>query len=124
MDIKVEDLASVLLRFDSGAKGSFSVGQVCAGHKNDLELEICGSTGITRVAATSAKAPRATTPAIYTLRSLGIKCPASRQTTSANLPSSEAPNDDTNVLEDPQRRSTRDGDHGNDRNRLDDAPGT
>ena len=43
VDIKVEDLASVLLRFDNGAKGSFSVGQVCAGHKNDLELEICGS---------------------------------------------------------------------------------
>ncbi len=31
------------LRFDNGAKGSFSVGQVCAGHKNDLELEVCGS---------------------------------------------------------------------------------
>jgi predicted dehydrogenase len=44
VDIKVEDLASVLLRFDTGAKGSFSVGQVCSGHKNDLELEICGST--------------------------------------------------------------------------------
>jgi predicted dehydrogenase len=44
VDIKVEDLASVLLRFDNGAKGSFSVGQVCAGHKNDLEIEICGST--------------------------------------------------------------------------------
>lgn len=43
VDIKVEDLASVLLRFDSGAKGAFSVGQVCAGHKNDLVLEICGS---------------------------------------------------------------------------------
>ena len=43
VDIKVEDLASVLLRFDNGAKGSFSVGQVCAGHKNDLILEICGS---------------------------------------------------------------------------------
>jgi predicted dehydrogenase len=43
VDIKVEDLASVMLRFDNGAKGSFSVGQVCAGHKNDLELEICGS---------------------------------------------------------------------------------
>ena len=27
--------ASVLVRFDNGAKGSFSVGQVCAGHKND-----------------------------------------------------------------------------------------
>jgi len=44
VDIKVEDLASVLLRFDNGAKGTFSVGQVCAGHKNDLVMEICGST--------------------------------------------------------------------------------
>jgi predicted dehydrogenase len=43
VDIKVEDLASVMVRFDNGAKGSFSVGQVCAGHKNDLVLEICGS---------------------------------------------------------------------------------
>ena len=43
VDIKVEDLASVLLKFDNGAKGSFSVGQVCAGHKNDLLLEICGA---------------------------------------------------------------------------------
>jgi predicted dehydrogenase len=43
VDIKVEDLASVLVRFDNGAKGSFTAGQVCAGHKNDLVLEICGS---------------------------------------------------------------------------------
>jgi predicted dehydrogenase len=43
VEIKVEDLASVLLRFDNGAKGAFSVGQVCAGHKNDLEIEVCGS---------------------------------------------------------------------------------
>jgi predicted dehydrogenase len=43
VDITVEDLASVLVRFDNGAKGSFSVGQVCAGHKNDLVLEVCGS---------------------------------------------------------------------------------
>src|SRR5262245_14688304 len=43
VDITVEDLASVLVRFDNGGKGSFSVGQVCAGHKNDLELEICGT---------------------------------------------------------------------------------
>ena len=33
----------MLLRFDNGAKGAFSVGQVCAGHKNDLVLEVCGS---------------------------------------------------------------------------------
>jgi predicted dehydrogenase len=43
VDIAVEDLASVLVRFDNGAKGSFSVGQVCAGHKNDLVLEVCGA---------------------------------------------------------------------------------
>lgn len=42
--MQMEDLASVLVRFDNGAKGSFSVGQVCPGHKNDLVLEICGST--------------------------------------------------------------------------------
>jgi predicted dehydrogenase len=43
VDIKVEDLASVLVRFESGAKGAFSVGQICSGHKNDLVLEVCGS---------------------------------------------------------------------------------
>jgi len=48
VDIVVEDLASVLVRFDSGAKGSFSVGQVCAGHKNDVVIEICGSTASMR----------------------------------------------------------------------------
>ena len=37
-----EDLATVLIRFESGAKGSVSVGQVCAGHKNDLRLEVSG----------------------------------------------------------------------------------
>jgi len=42
VDIKVEDLCSVLVRFENGAKGTFSVGQVCAGHKNDLILEING----------------------------------------------------------------------------------
>ncbi len=51
VDIKVEDLASVLLRFDNGAKGAFSVGQVCAGHKNDLLLEICGSAKLAALAA-------------------------------------------------------------------------
>jgi predicted dehydrogenase len=48
VDIRVEDLASVLVRFDNGARGSFSVGQVCAGHKNDLILEICGPQGSIR----------------------------------------------------------------------------
>jgi predicted dehydrogenase len=44
VDIRVEDLASVLVRFDNGARGCFSVGQVCGGHKNDLVLEVCGAT--------------------------------------------------------------------------------
>ena len=40
--IEAEDLATVLLRFDNGAKGSLKVGQVLPGHKNDLQLEING----------------------------------------------------------------------------------
>jgi len=43
VDIEVEDLASVLVRFDNGAKGVFTAGQVCSGHKNDLVLEVCGA---------------------------------------------------------------------------------
>ena len=42
VQVRSEDLASVLLRFENGAKGSFSVGQVLPGHKNDLELEVNG----------------------------------------------------------------------------------
>lgn len=38
-----EDLASVLLRFENGAKGVVSVGQTLPGHKNDLQLELNGS---------------------------------------------------------------------------------
>jgi predicted dehydrogenase len=34
----------VLLRFSGGALGALTVGQVCAGHKNDLRLEMCGRT--------------------------------------------------------------------------------
>jgi predicted dehydrogenase len=37
-----EDLATILVRFDGGAKGCVSVGQVCAGHKNDLWFEANG----------------------------------------------------------------------------------
>ena len=40
--VQSEDLASVLLRFENGAKGCFSLGQVLPGHKNDLELEVNG----------------------------------------------------------------------------------
>jgi len=48
VDIGVEDLASVLVRFENGARGCFSVGQVCGGHKNDLVLEVCGATASLR----------------------------------------------------------------------------
>jgi len=46
--IESEDLATILLRFDRGAKGSLSVGQVCAGHKNDLWFEANGRHGSLR----------------------------------------------------------------------------
>jgi len=42
VQVNAEDLASVLLRFENGAKGCFSVGQVLPGHKNDLQLELNG----------------------------------------------------------------------------------
>jgi predicted dehydrogenase len=41
-NVESEDLASVLLRFENGVKGSFSVGQVLPGHKNDVVIEING----------------------------------------------------------------------------------
>jgi predicted dehydrogenase len=40
--VRGEDLATVLLRFDNGARGSLKVGQVLPGHKNDLQLELSG----------------------------------------------------------------------------------
>ena len=44
VQVQSEDLASVLLRFENGTKGCFSVGQVLPGHKNDLQLELNGRT--------------------------------------------------------------------------------
>ena len=40
--VQAEDLATILMRFDGGAKGCVSVGQVCAGHKNGLWFEMNG----------------------------------------------------------------------------------
>jgi predicted dehydrogenase len=40
--VDTEDFASILLRFENGAKGAFSVSQVSAGHKNGLTLEVNG----------------------------------------------------------------------------------
>ncbi|PLR82499.1 dehydrogenase [Bacillus canaveralius] len=41
--INTEDYASVLVRFDDGSKGVFTVSQVSAGRKNRLSFEIAGS---------------------------------------------------------------------------------
>jgi len=43
--VRSEDLATVLVRFEGGVKGAVTVGQVCAGHKNDLRIEVNGATG-------------------------------------------------------------------------------
>src|SRR5437773_6730681 len=45
---KSEELATILLRFEGGIKGTCTVGQVCAGHKNDLTLEVNGGSGSLR----------------------------------------------------------------------------
>jgi predicted dehydrogenase len=42
VEVSGEDLASVLLRFDNGATGSLSAGQVLPGHKNGLRIELNG----------------------------------------------------------------------------------
>jgi len=38
--VQSEDLATILVRFDNGARGCAKIGQVCAGHKNDLWIEL------------------------------------------------------------------------------------
>ena len=48
VQVKGEDIASVLLRFDNGARGCLSVGQVLPGHKNDLQFEANGRAGSIR----------------------------------------------------------------------------
>ena len=48
LQMRTEDLATILLRFEGGVKGVLSVGQVCAGHKNDLWFEVNGATGSLR----------------------------------------------------------------------------
>jgi predicted dehydrogenase len=43
--IDTEDFASVLVRFENGARGSFTVSQISAGRKNRLSLEVDGGQG-------------------------------------------------------------------------------
>jgi predicted dehydrogenase len=38
--VQSEDLATILVRFENGARGCATIGQVCAGHKNDLWIEL------------------------------------------------------------------------------------
>src|SRR4051812_38265316 len=45
VDIETEDAATVLLRYDNGARGQMAVSQISAGHKNSLQYEIDGSAG-------------------------------------------------------------------------------
>lgn len=42
-DIGTEDVATILLRFEGGARGSLSVSQISPGRKNSLQYEIGGS---------------------------------------------------------------------------------
>ena len=46
--VQSEDLATVLVRFDGGARGAVNVGQVCAGHKNGLWFEVNGRSASLR----------------------------------------------------------------------------
>ena len=45
VQIRTEDTARLILRFEDGARGSVVVSQVSAGHRNALELEVDGSAG-------------------------------------------------------------------------------
>jgi predicted dehydrogenase len=45
VQIDTEDFASVLVRFENGARGSFTVSQISAGRKNRLSLEVDGGQG-------------------------------------------------------------------------------
>lgn len=44
-EIQTEDVATILLRYDNGARGAVAVSQLAAGRKNSLQYEIDGSTG-------------------------------------------------------------------------------
>ena len=44
-EMATEDVASILLRFENGARGALAVSQISAGRKNSLRWELDGSTG-------------------------------------------------------------------------------
>lgn len=41
--VRVPDLGMILCEFDNGARGQFATCALCAGHKNDLTIEVCGA---------------------------------------------------------------------------------
>ncbi|MGH7945518.1 MAG: Gfo/Idh/MocA family protein [Opitutaceae bacterium] len=41
--VRVPDLGMVMCAFENGARGQFATAAICAGHKNDLTIEICGA---------------------------------------------------------------------------------
>jgi len=45
IEIRTDDTATVLLRYDNGARGQMAVSQISAGRKNSLQYEIDGSAG-------------------------------------------------------------------------------
>jgi len=44
-EIRTEDMASILLRYEGGARGAVVISQLSAGRKNSLQYEIDGSSG-------------------------------------------------------------------------------
>jgi len=52
--VKTEDCATILVRYENGALGTFAVSQISAGRKNSLRVEIDGSRG---AAAWASEAP-------------------------------------------------------------------
>jgi predicted dehydrogenase len=44
-EIRTEDVATILLRYEGGARGAVAISQLSAGRKNSLQYEIDGSTG-------------------------------------------------------------------------------
>ena len=48
-DIATEDSASILLRFENGARGAVNISQISAGRKNSLQYEISGSDRLGRL---------------------------------------------------------------------------
>lgn len=48
VEVHSEDQASILAEYIGGVKANFEISQVAAGHKNDFEIEIIGTTGTVR----------------------------------------------------------------------------